>query len=192
MVEPTERDWVEEIGKPAAESVAEMVAALECDYDRLEELKDEREHLADLAAEAADADPEDEPELAAAAEGRTAELANWDENNGEELAELTEAAGECKDQDEARERIQEDALSVEVRSDWYAPGDSDADRKPAEFRILLCTGGPAVCIEGELNEHGEPTHARLLVQDWFKPWTEYLGVERDTLLAYARCFYFGE
>ena len=38
-----ETNWIEEIGKPAFESIADMVAALNCDYDRLEELRDERE-----------------------------------------------------------------------------------------------------------------------------------------------------
>jgi hypothetical protein len=103
------------------------------------------------------------------------------------------------DADEARERIQEDALSVQVRSGWYDPGTMDV--KPEEFEILLCTGGPAVRIIGSLSEHGEPEDARLECQDWFQPWTDYMpsGIDgaiargwRDVLLAYARCFYFGE
>ncbi len=116
----------------------------------------------------------------------------------------------------ARERIQEDALSVEVRSDWYVPGSGrrvvaprceDASA-PAEYRIVLCTGGPAVQITGQLNEHCEPETARLEMQDWFLSWTEYRpednakGAEtghteliadaEEILLAYARQFYFGE
>ncbi len=54
------------------------------------------------------------------------------------------------------------------------------------------TGGPATRIIGELNEHGEPTRARLQVQDWGTPWTDYRGGDQETLLTYARCFYFGE
>lgn len=98
------------------------------------------------------------------------------------------------DEDEARERIQEDALSVEVRSDWYTPGcgADDNARKPAEFQILLCTGGPACRIIGELDEHGEPDRARIQHQDWGTPWTDYFDTDSDTLLAYCRCFYFGE
>lgn len=128
--------------------------------------------------------------------------------------------------EEARERILEDALSVEVRSDWYAPG---APRRrevlvhrggtsygmepvgvdacaPVEYRILLCTGGPAVQIVGKLSEHGEPETACLQIQDWFLPWTDYrplapkdangevncVGDAEEILLAYARQFYFGE
>lgn len=113
-----------------------------------------------------------------------------------------------EESDEAREeretRIQEDVLSVEVRSGWYVPGARDADTKPAEYRILLCTGGPAVQIVGDLSEHGEPETAVMQVQDWFLPWTDFYPatkIDHDTdehakaeeiLLAYARCFYFGE
>ena len=106
----------------------------------------------------------------------------------------------------ARRTIEEDALSVQVRSGWYTPGASEADRAPAEYEILLCTGGPACRIIGELSDHGEPETALLEVQDWFQPWTEYRPVDEtdktfatriDTkaesiMLAYARCFYFGE
>ena len=94
--------------------------------------------------------------------------------------------------------IHEDALTVEVRSGWYSPGARDADTKPAEYRILLSTGGPAVQIVGSLSEHGEPETAVMQVQDWFLPWTDYhpnnvLHSEyMEILLAYARCFYFGE
>lgn len=100
--------------------------------------------------------------------------------------------------DEARRAIEEDALSVQVRSAWYSPGSPDADTKPAEYSILLCTGGPACRIVGDLSEYGEPETARLEVQDWFTPWAEFRPrVAPDDydaepiLLAYARCFYFG-
>ena len=96
---------------------------------------------------------------------------------------------------EAAERaIHEDALSVEVRSGWYMPGDQNADTKPAEYRILLSTGGPAVQIVGELNEHGEPESAVMQVQDWFIPWTDFVPQHEEpgrVMLTYARCFYFG-
>ena len=66
-----------------------------------------------------------------------------------------------------------------------------AGAKPFEFCILLSTGGPASRIRGEL-DNGEPCRAWLEVQDWGTPWTQYFDIEQDTLLAYARCFYFGE
>ena len=103
----------------------------------------------------------------------------------------------------ARDAIQRDPLSVEVRSGWYEPGSED--RYPEEFCILLSTGGPASRIIGTVNEHGEPETARLEVQDWGTPWEDVsrhvfasdlsfvdrLKIE-PTLLAYAREFYFGE
>lgn len=94
----------------------------------------------------------------------------------------------------AREEIQSDPLSVQVRGGWHNPGDPEA-AKPEEFKILLCTGGPAVRIIGELDGYGEPESARLQHQDWFTPWTDADGLPDDseeTLLAYCREFYFGE
>jgi hypothetical protein len=90
------------------------------------------------------------------------------------------------DEDQARERIYEDPLEVLVRSGWSGQG---AELTPEEFSILLCTGGPAVRIRGELNEYGEPSRAWLEHQDWGTPWTEYHG-DHDTeaLIAYASQF----
>jgi hypothetical protein len=158
----TERDWVSEIGKPAYESLAEMVAALECDYDRLEELRDARDDLREAVADAdrdiEDADGPDEITAANNAKNVAAlALSQWVDENADELKELEGAAGECESQDEARERIEEDPLSVEVRSDWTTPGE---EMTPAEFCILLGTGGPATRIVGELDEHGEPSSRR--------------------------------
>lgn len=94
------------------------------------------------------------------------------------------------DADAVRQEIQEDPLSVQVRSGWYTPG---ATPEAEEFEILLCTGGPAVRIIGQLGMHNEPDRARLECQDWFTSWTEAMaGVDGDVLLAYARCFYFGD
>lgn len=164
-------DWVDEIGRPAYESIADMVRALECDYDRLEELREARDCWAD--------DPERPGVLWADAYA----------DDAEELAELESAAkgvgDPCESRDDAERYIQEDALSVEVRSDWTTPGE---EMQAGEFCLLLATGGPAVRIRGELDQYGEPSRAWLEVQDWFKPWTQYHGAEQDTLLSYARCF----
>jgi len=96
-----------------------------------------------------------------------------------------------------RERIcSEGALMVEVRPDWYAPGTAqeEEDRKPAEYSILLGTGGPASRIIGKLDRWCQPETAIFEYQDWFKPWTAArTTVEEDAiLLEYARQFYFGE
>lgn len=94
--------------------------------------------------------------------------------------------------EKAQETIQEDALSVEVRSGWHTVHED----VPAsdEYRILLCWGGPAVQLIGDLNQDCEPLTARLEYQDWDIPWTEYpLTAEQvETVLTYARCFFFGE
>ena len=103
------------------------------------------------------------------------------------LAALEAAVGDCAEE-EARQRIQEDPFSVEVRSDWTNPGEP---LEPSEFMILLCTGGPAVRIVGELNR-GEPCRAWLEYQDWGTPWTRYSGADSATLCQYANQFYFGE
>lgn len=146
-----------------AAGIRNMLAAVAVDYDRLEELRDEYDALED---------PRD-----------------W--SDAAEYDELREAAGDCASEDEARDRIQEDPLSVQVRSGWYSPGETD--QQPEEFEILLCTGGPAVRIMGDLNSFGQPTRAYLQYQDWGTPWTNYyepgLG---DTLVEYASHFYFGE
>jgi len=163
----TERDWVKEIGTPAFDTIAEMVAAVQVDYDRLEELRDDRERW--------NADADNEP---------------WEEEfavEADELAELESDAGDCESEDDARQRIDDDQLSIEVGG-WWSPG---SEAEPTEYRILLGTGGPAVRIVGDLGQHGEPSAARLEVQDWFKPWTEY-SCDDDILLKYAACFYFGE
>lgn len=93
------------------------------------------------------------------------------------------------DEDEARQAIQEDPLSVQVRSGWCDSGDT---MEAEEFQILLCTGGPAVRIMGELS-NGEPSSAWIEYQDWFLPWTEWrCDHNQATLLAYCREFYFAE
>ena len=119
-----------------------------------------------------------------------------------EMVEALRVANDADDDEQreaAEQTIHEDALSVEVRSGWYVLGARDADTKPSEYRILLCTGGPACQIVGELSEHGEPETARMQVQDWFTPWTDMrpqVGPDdydsEPVMLAYARCFYFGE
>lgn len=170
-------DWAEKIGASALSCLRDMVAAMECDYDRLEELRGEKAEW--IANDGGDDDEQ----------SRTAE--EWVKefpDEAEELAELEEAAGECPDRDDAEDRIHQDPLSIQVRSDWK---DSAESFTASEFMILLSTGGPATRIMGELDEHGEPHRAWLEVQDWFKPWTEFHAAgAADVCLAYARCFTF--
>ena len=94
--------------------------------------------------------------------------------------------------EDAERAIQEDPLSIEIRGDWHTPGGKE-EKGEGEYRILLCTGGPACRVIGELSR-SEPTSARIEYQDWFLPWTEHRidSKEEEILLTYARCFYYGE
>lgn len=81
--------------------------------------------------------------------------------------------------EEAKEAITEDALEA---------------GKLKQYFILLCTGGPAIRIIGNLDEHNEPETARLEYQDWGTPWTAYpcKADDEDALIEYARYYYFEE
>lgn len=175
-----DENWVESVGKPAMSSIREMVAALECDYDRLQELRDERDSFEIENPSACD------ETVSATAES----MAAWAEENpgeAEELKDLEEAAGDCESREDAEQRIQEDPLSLQFRSGWVQ---SKEDMEPEEFELLLTTGGPAVRILGEI-EGGEAHRAWLEVQDWGKPWTHYYEPDCDELLlTYCRCFCF--
>lgn len=215
----TKQDHAQEQAAAQYSSIVDMLAAVGCDFDRLEELRDERD---DLAGTLKDAETEHAQALeeVAAAEARHAvacasftsstkeaealkearatleeaaealeaareAVAEWNDDNAEELAELEEAAGDCDDEEDARQRIQEDPLSVEVRSDWASPGE---ELTAGEFCILLCTGGPAVRIRGEL-DGGTPCRAWLEYQDWGTPWTQYFEANSATLCEYAGHFF---
>lgn len=183
MTDTEEKSWEErsqELGACTYSSLKEMVDALQCDYDRLADL---RQYRSDLVAELDQATGEEAEEAQIA-------LLEWDTSEeAEELTELAEAAGDCENEEQARERIMEDPLSIEVRSGWAS---CKEEFEPEEFRILLGTGGPAMQLVGEFDQHNEPTNVRLQVQDWFKPWTDYRATDHEVLEAYSRCFYFGD
>jgi hypothetical protein len=92
-------------------------------------------------------------------------------------------------EEDARERINEDALDVNIRSGWTVPGQK---MKGEEFLILLCTGGPAVRIVGDLDQYSYPEKARIEYQDWFTPWIDYPLTEEEEgkVLIYCQQFYF--
>jgi hypothetical protein len=183
MKTDTTRDDAHNQASTQLACILEYVAALECDYGRLQELRDDRAGF----VHSIDGPPElDTPE-------------QWAIDNPEdaaELAELENVAGQCEDEDAAREQIEQDPLSVQVREDWHDVGESVT---PSAFSILLCTGGPAVRIVGELDDNLQPSRAWLEYQDWGTPWTEYVATRetdgeewRAALLTYCSVFYFGE
>ena len=172
------KDRAEDQAAAQYSSIVDMLAAVECDYDRMQELRDECEEFI--------LDRMDESGCNRACAEHEWTIERLDE--ALELAELEAAAGDCTDEEDARQRIQEDPLEVQVRSDWTNPGET---LEAGEFMILLCTGGPAVRIVGELNR-GEPCRAWLEYQDWGTPWTQWFGASSDTLCEYAANFFFGE
>lgn len=114
-----------------------------------------------------------------------------------ELVAAWKTAGDEGDaKNDAEQAIHDDALSVQVRYGWITPGHTADMLKdgPAEFEILLCTGGPGVRIIGELDAHQQPERARIEHQDWGTPWTEYRldAEEEEDVLTYCACFYFGD
>ena len=90
-----------------------------------------------------------------------------------------------------QERMQEGALSVEVRDDWYVPGGKDGG--PTEFRVLVSTGGPAFRIIGDLDQNGQPTDVRAEHQDWGTLWieVELSNEEQEAVDWFAGLFYYG-
>ena len=149
-------------------SIRDMLAAYQLDWDRLEELRDQRaDHEADMADQT---DPK--PWVIACPD------------EAEELADLEESAGDYASQDEALQAMLENPLDISFRSGWAS---SREDMQPEEFQILLCTGGPAVRIMGELDFSGSPYRAWLEFQDWGTPWTHYYEEgAADVLLDYAQ------
>lgn len=174
-MKPETIDWVASIGKPHAESIVRMVSALTAPFT---EENTSPEELAEAWSEATGNDSEGYTGIP---EQLTEAL--------EHLNADTRGSGWYDREDSARETIHEDALSVEVRSGWTVLGQP---MEASEFVILIATGGPAVRIRGTLGNHGEPDRAWLEVQDWYKPWTEYLGEDpgalSDACLTYARAF----
>ena len=110
------------------------------------------------------------------------------------IVEMVALLGKLGETDGACDAIRDCALSVEVRSDWHTPCDNNTIN-PVEYKILLCTGGPAVQITGVLSQYGDPETAIVQFQDWGTPWTDYRETtsEQDAaILTYAQQFYFGE
>lgn len=121
-------------------------------------------------------------------DGDDCELTNEEINDGMGYVSshiVTDAdIADFHNEEDAQTAINEDPLSIETRSNWHSIGEESED---AEFQILLCTGGPAVRIMGEL-DNGTPRRAWLEYQDWGTSWTFYvtMGEDNKALLAYAQ------
>jgi len=94
------------------------------------------------------------------------------------------------DEDEAISSILEDPLEVLVRSEWHGMGDCFP---PMQYCILLCTGGPAARITGDLSLHDRsPESCTLQYRDWFTEWEDYplSKKEAEVILNYVKQFLF--
>lgn len=115
----------------------------------------------------------------------------WYADIVELLKRLENDHGDPEFREAIEQEIHEGPLSVMVRDGWRSPGGA-TDEGPDEYEILLSTGGPALRIYGRLGKHSEPETAELQWQDWGTLWTRCTFADQDTLLAYARNFYFGD
>ena len=108
-----------------------------------------------------------------------------------QLYESADALNSSEALEEAERRIDESPLSVEIRSEWHTPGSKVSG---GQYKILLCTGGPAVQIVGELDEYSQPMDAKLQYQDWFTPWNDFSvsSADAEILLTFAGRFYYEE
>ena len=115
---------------------------------------------------------------------------DWYETIQDQLRILKDATKTSDaDYENAREQILESPLSVRVRSGYQPIGET---LQPAEFEILLSTGGPALRIVGDLGLFSCPEHCRMEWSDWGHPWTTYSAADSAVLDAWAAQFYFGE
>ena len=98
--------------------------------------------------------------------------------------------GEEMDLLDLEDRGREWPLSVLVRSGWQSPGEP---LSAVEYEILLCTGGPAVRVRGNLSEYGEPETACIETQDWFTAWSRFPATteEQEALVSFVGLFWFG-
>lgn len=148
-----DQDRAKEQARAQLASIQKMLAAADMDWETLEEVRDQYAEAVENCEEIPD------------------ELRDT-------LEELEEQAGEYESQEDAERAIWENPLDISYRSGWAS---SREDLEPEEFSILLCTGGPAVRIVGELGNHGEPCRAWIEYQDWGTPWTMLFEGQEDAL-----------
>ena len=136
-------------------SIVQFAAALDIDWDRLQELRDayDNEGYTDQF------ETEEDAKKAWAAENP---------DDAEELEELEEISEGFDDEEDVQLQVEEFPLDISVRSGWSGLG---SKLEAEEYAILLCTGGPAVRLTGDFDRWGTPRTATLEYQDWYTPWT---------------------
>jgi hypothetical protein len=96
---------------------------------------------------------------------------------------VTIMTGERGDDDGFDEAIANFAQEIEVKDGWRK---CHGKSRPLEYRILLCSGGPAVRIIGFLTD---PVTATLQAQNWGTPWVdvECTADQQEALREYVEC-----
>ena len=105
------------------------------------------------------------------------------------MLQAVENAADDDEREAAEQAIYDDPLAVDVRSGWVNVWTTEFE--PVEYRVLLCTGGPAVQLEGELDDRNQPYNVQLQHQDWYEPWqtVPLTAEDTETLLTYVRHFF---
>ena len=81
----------------------------------------------------------------------------------EAMDEFPKEMAEFQSEDDLREAIDTNALSIEFRSGWSSDRE---DLEPEEVRVVLCTGGPHVEIVADFDSRTGVSSPRVLYRDW--------------------------
>jgi hypothetical protein len=109
----------------------------------------------------------------------------------EELLHNYDTAEDESDKDDALTAIYENPL--ELTKDYDQMEDQDGEihyGKELSYNLLLCTGGPAVRVIGNLNKWKEADSAKLQHQDWFTSWKDapLTKDQKENLIRYVNFF----
>lgn len=141
-----------------------LLEAVNCDFDRLNDITYQGELLAE-------------------SEETVQELLEWDNENHVELDELINKSFGCTSRDEALERLTESAAELLVRSYWMAPV---GRLEVGEYMIVLFGGVPTRRIVGKLEDR-QVLSAKL--EYLSGEWVELLGTDESRLIEYAGFFF---
>lgn len=136
------------------ETITSLVAACIADFDRIDELKEERD---DWLEE----NPGSFLHLNDPRNGGRWAMACPDE--ADELAELLEQVGSYESREEVERELREMPLCIEVRSGWVERG---RDMEAEEYRIVLSCGGPHCELRGDLDNGSAHGPVRVLYSGW--------------------------
>ena len=94
-----------------------------------------------------------------------------------------------KEYDEIYEAIIEFPLEILVRPDWHHIGGTS---NFYEYKIILCTVGPACRIIGKFDSRG-PITAEIQYADWVTPWASIaISMKKEGILLEFASFFLGD